>query len=209
MSIRPDVTVVIPTHPERVANGMLNRALLSLREQEFPPAAHVVQVDSEGAGAALTRDAGLDRVTTPWVAFLDSDDWFYPEHLHLLRLAAEIGAADYVFSYYSVYDAWEAMRPDIDPLGTFGKTFDPAAPHQTTSTILVRTELAQDIGFHPQPADRFIPGTNPPLRHGEDWQFTLDCVGAGATILHVPRRTWAWRHHGLNSGGLAGYGDAA
>jgi len=201
-----DVTVVIPTHPARVTNGMLARALLSLREQLRAPADVVIQVDQDGAGAARTRNRGLSRVGTPWVAFLDSDDWFYPEHLALLvDQAAETGA-DYLFSYYSVYDQWEALRPDVDPLGTFGRPFDPEHPHQTTSTILVRTALALQLGFTAQPRDRVIEGTN--LRYGEDWQFTLDAVAAGADIRHVPARTWAWRHHGLNSGGLAGEGDA-
>lgn len=200
------VTVAIPAHPARVANGMLTRALLSLREQDLPPAAVAVECDTRGAGAAATRQRALDRVETPWVAFLDSDDWLYPWHIAALSQWAHETGADYVFSYFSVYDAWEAMRPDVDPLGTFGREFDAEDPHQTTTTILVRTELAQAIGFHEQPVGKLIPGTN--LRHGEDWQFTLDAIRAGAVISHLPMRTWAWRHHGLNSGGVPGEGDA-
>jgi glycosyltransferase involved in cell wall biosynthesis len=200
------ITAVIPTHPERVNNGMLGRAVLSVHEQVFPASQLVVELDDQGAGAAATRQAGLERVATPWVAFLDSDDWWYPEHLAVLAQAADAEQADYVFSYFTVHDAWEGMRPDVDPLGTFGRPFDPDEPHQTTVTVLVRTDLARTAGFRAQPPDRLIPGTN--LRHGEDWQFTLDCLAAGAKIIHVPRRTWAWRHHGLNTGGLSGEGDA-
>lgn len=200
------VTVAIPAHPARVANGMLSRALLSLREQDLPAADAVVEHDTRRAGAAVTRGRALARVRTPWVAFLDSDDWLYPSHIGALSQWAHETGADYVFSYFSVYDAWEGMRPDVDPLGTFGRQFDAANPHQTTMTILVRTELAQAIGFREQPAGRLIPGTD--LRYGEDWQFTLDAIGAGARISHLPMRTWAWRHHGLNSGGVPGEGDA-
>jgi len=200
------VTVVVPTHPARLTNGMLTRAVRSVREQTASPADLLVEVDEAGAGAAVTRDRGLQRVVTPWTAFLDSDDWFYPRHLEWLQQWAQESRADYVFSYFSVHDAWEGLRPDVDPLGTFGRPFDPANPHQTTMTILVRTDLAQAIGFKPQPVDKLIPGTT--LRHGEDWQFTLDAVAAGATISHLAMRTWAWRHHGLNSGGVPGEGDA-
>jgi hypothetical protein len=200
------ITAVIPTHPARTANGMLNRALLSIHEQLLPATDFVVELDRAGAGAAATRQAGLERVRSPWTAFLDSDDWWYPEHLAVLAQAAHETVADYVFSYYSVFDAWEAMRPDVDPLGLFGVPFDPERPHQTTITILVRTELARAVGFQPQPIGKLIPGTK--LRHGEDYEFTLGCVRLGAKIVHVPRRTWAWRHHGLNTGGVAGLGDA-
>lgn len=200
-----DTTVVIPTHPGR-APAMLARAELSVRQQTIAPAGTIVAYDRKGAGAAETRDRGLQAVNTGWVAFLDSDDWLYPEHLELLALCALETDADYTYSYFTVHDAWEAARPDIDPLGLFGHAFDPQAPTQTTTTILVRTELAQTIGFETQPVGKTIPGTN--LRHGEDYEFTLQCVEAGATIVHLPQRTWAWRHHGLNSGGVPGHGDA-
>lgn len=200
-----DTTVVIPTHPGR-APAMLTRALLSCRQQTIPPADVIVQADTAGAGAAETRGAGLRKVRTGWVAFLDSDDWFYPQHLEFLALCALETGADYTYSYFTVHDAWEAARPDIDPLGLFGRPFDPANPSQTTTTILVRAELAQAIGFQTQPVGRLIDGTN--LRHGEDYEFTLNCIAAGATIVHLPARTWAWRHHGLNTGGVPGHGDA-
>ena len=204
LQIVTDTTVVIPTHPGR--ETMLARAELSVRQQTITPGATIVSYDRSGAGAAETRDRGLHRVRTGWVAFLDSDDWFYPEHLEFLALAALETHADYVYSYFTVHDAWEAARPDIDPLGLFGHVFDPLAPTQTTTTILVKTDLAQTVGFHTQPIGKIIPGVN--LRHGEDYQFTLDCVAQGAAIVHLPRRTWAWRHHGLSSSGIAGRGDA-
>ncbi|WUH94553.1 glycosyltransferase family 2 protein [Streptomyces sp. NBC_00433] len=200
-----EITVVIPAHPARVANGMLERAVQSVKNQLLPATDISVAVDETGQGAAATRQRALAAVQTEWVAFLDSDDWFYPEHLRVLAAGARTYRADYLFSYYWVHfndgRRWDAN----DPLGHFGKPFSNAAPHQTTITTLVRTDLAKQVGFHEPPPDSVVGGH----RGGEDWHFTVGCAEAGARIVHVPRRTWAWVHHGANSSGIPGRGDAA
>jgi glycosyltransferase involved in cell wall biosynthesis len=183
----PQVTVVIPYHQQRVANGMLARAVASVRAQTVPVELITVE-DTAGEGAAVTRQRGIDQVTTPWVTFLDSDDEMDPDHIeHLLACAQETGA-DYVYPWFRV-----AGGSDPFPM-FFGKPWDDAAPHSTTITILVRTELAQRIGFVGL--------------YGEDWQFTLKCVADGAKIVHLPRRSWTWHHGSHNSSGCPGRGDA-
>ena len=205
MSTFGEITVAIPAHPARVANGMLDRAVASVKNQLLPAADISIAIDENGDGAAVTRQRALDAVQTEWVAFLDSDDWFYPEHLKVLAAGARIFSADYVFSYYMVHFPDGKPWPQNDPLGHFGKQFNPQAPHQTTITTLVRTELAKKIGFFDPPEGAEIGGH----RGGEDWFFTVGCAEAGAKIVHVPRRTWAWVHHGANSSGIPGRGDAA
>lgn len=200
------VTVCVPAHPARARNGMLTRAVESIHMGESLPAAVLVDLDRDGTGAAQTKNRLVRKVTTPWIAFLDSDDWWYPEHLDVLYGAALAESADYVFSHFMVYDDYEAARPDVDPLGGFGEPWDPEKPRQTTTTILVSTEWAQRFPFVTQPEGRLIEGTT--LRYGEDFDFTVRMNAAGARIFHVPRRTWAWRHHGGNSAGLSTYGDA-
>jgi glycosyltransferase involved in cell wall biosynthesis len=201
----PGITVVIPTHPARIENGMLAEAVESVRAQKLKASELVVECDEEGLGAATTRDRGLRKVRTEWTAFLDSDDWFYPEHLKVLATAAKIFNASYIFSYYMVHFPDGREWPQNDPLGHFGKQFDPAKPHQTTITTLVRTDLAQKIGFREPPPGATINGEH----YGEDFQFTVECAAAGAKFYHAARRTWAWRHHGANSSGIPGRGDAA
>jgi hypothetical protein len=200
-----DITVAIPAHPARVEKGMLDRAVQSVEQQLLPAADISIAIDENGDGAAVTRQRALDAVKTEWVAFLDSDDWFYPEHLKVLAAGARIFNASYVFSYYMVHFPDGKPWPANDPLGHFGKQFNPAKPHQTTITTLVRTELAKKIGFQDPPEGAEIGGH----RGGEDWFFTVGCAQAGAKMVHVPRRTWAWVHHGANSSGIPGQGDAA
>ena len=200
-----DIGVVIPTHPARIANGMVGRAVASVWAQKLQPAELHVAVDRGGEGAWGTRDRGLRAVRSEWTAFLDSDDELMPHHLRALALCAQRTGADYVYSYYLVRDALGRDRPDVDPLHHFGETFDPKDPIQTTITMLVRTELAQQVGFQPPPIDEPVGGQ----RYGEDYQFPLGCVAAGAHIVHLPQRTWWWHHHGLNTSGQPGQGDAA
>lgn len=205
--MRPDVTVIVPWHVPRETSGMLDRALWSLDHQDIP--VQVLPVDGTGQGAAWARNEGLfdPAVKTPWVAFLDSDDWAYPDHVSTLLRAATEREAELTFSYFTVHDAWEGARPDLDPLGVFGKTFDPEHPHQTTGTFLVRTAVARRLGgFRDQPEDRMIVGTG--LRYGEDYDFVVRAARSGVRIVHVPRRTWAWHIGFHNTSGLPNRGDA-
>jgi glycosyltransferase involved in cell wall biosynthesis len=184
----PEVTVALPTIPPR--RGLLKRAVGSVLGQTYPASALSIVSDLWGNGAAWTRNEALQAVRTPWVAFLDDDDQFLPNHLETLMGEALRSGADYVYS-------WFLDEDHPDPLGHFGKPFDPANPTQTTITTLVRTDLAKSVGFCEPPIGATVGG----LRYGEDYQFTVGCVAYGAKVVHVPARTWIWNWHGKNTSG--------
>ncbi len=190
-----EITVAVPSIKPRAKQ--LARCLESVAAQTLSPKAISVAIDSEHQGAAATRQRALDAVQTEWVAFIDDDDWMYPNHLEALSRGFIDHKADYVFSYYMVHDDDGNECPEIDPLTHFGREFDPADPHQTTITTLVRTELAKSVGFHKAVEGQQIHGQT----LGEDFAFTLGCVAAGAKIVHQPVRSWAWVHHGGNTSG--------
>lgn len=190
-----DITVVIPTIPPRAE--LLRRAIASVLSQTLPPLAISIAVDRDKEGAPKTRDRALRAVRTPWVAFLDDDDEFFPRHLEALADYATSTGADYVFPWYQIIDG-DGNEYQDTVLGHFGKDFNPAEPHQTTITTLVRTELAREVGFYPTEDGATIDGQ----RAGEDFAFTLGCIAAGAKIMHLPQITWYWRHHGANTSGL-------
>lgn len=205
MSTFGEITVCIPAHPARVENGMLDRAVASVKAQKLPAADISIAIDEHGDGAAITRQRALDAVKTEWTAYLDSDDFFYPEHLRVLAAGAKIFKADYVYSYYMVHFPDGKPWPQNDPLGHFGKQFNPLKPHQTTITTLCRTELAKSVGFRDVPEGQTIDGQY----YGEDFQYTVECAAAGAKFYHAARKTWGWVHHRGNSSGQPGRGDAA
>lgn len=211
---RQTITVVTPVHPGRFANGLFAECLQSIHNQTLLPDAHAVAIDTQGEGAAPTRQRALMMARTDWVAFLDSDDLFMPKHLErLLRYALET-EADFVYSWFKVMqDLGDGRRRILEEDPVFPAThylnpWNPDDPIETTITTLVRTELAQSVGF--KALDR-----GHDQNSGEDRYFTLACQEAGGKIMHLRRKTWLWRHRfapdgqGLtNTGGLPTKGDA-
>jgi glycosyltransferase involved in cell wall biosynthesis len=189
----PQITVAIPSIPPR--RKMLNEAIRSVVNQTLPAAAISVAVDVDRQGAPATRQRALDAVQTEWVAFLDDDDLFMNVHLGALYAHAMETDADFVYSWF-----WVPGGADPFPATHFTNPFDPNDPVETTITVLVRTELAKEVGF--QAINRGH-GQNT----GEDRFFTLGCMQAGGKISHLVERTWYWRHHQGNTSGLTTKGD--
>lgn len=189
--MRRDVTAVIPTIPPRMKTS-LPKALHSVATQTHRVAGISIAVDTERRGAWHTRGRALAGATTEWVAFLDDDDHWYPQHLERLLTTAEETNADYVFSYFDLGVNCAGRAGGHDPLGHFGRHFDPKNPHHTTMNVLVKRELAQSVGFTP-------PSDDSPVGD-EDWRFVLGCVNAGAKIVHLPERTWSYNCYGNTAG---------
>lgn len=183
--MKSDITVCIPSIPPR-RTTMLMQALASAATQTLLPDAVSVAFDTERMGAWHTRQRTVDTVTTDWIAFLDDDDLFKPQHLRRLLECAQETGADYVFS-------WFDRSITYDPLGHFGKVFDVNNPHHTTMTVMVRTDLAKEVRFTPREPHHEV--------GGEDWRFIEGCCAAGAKIVHLPEETWIWRHHHSNTSG--------
>ncbi len=197
------VCVVIPTHPARGHIGdpstLLGGAVASVRAQALQPLALSIVCDLNGDGAAATRQRALDGVdeqATPWVSFLDSDDFWYPHHLKTHCDLLHESGADVAYSWF------DGNQP-FGPQGEFthrGKAFDPAAPHHITMTLTVRTTLAKAAGFLGDPLH--------PDWVGEDWRFVMRLIGLGARFVGTGNVTWHYRvSHGLNTSGYPDRGD--
>lgn len=192
------VTVVIPVHPARENNGMLRRVLASIDRQTVQPQEIIVQYDHNKQGAAKTRHEGLMSVETEWVTFIDSDDEMRPEHLETLYDGAIQNEADLVYSWYHVAGGNDPMPND------FGKSWNPDKPRLVTIVTFCKTDIAKQVGFVFQPE-----GPNPQQKFaGEDRFFINSVNNLGAKIVHIPKKTWIWNHHGQNTSGLPTKGDA-
>jgi glycosyltransferase involved in cell wall biosynthesis len=208
---RPTISVITPVHPGRFANGLFAECLQGIHNQTLLPDAHCVAIDVDGEGAAPTRQRALMMARTDWVAMCDSDDIFLPKHLErMLRYVTETGV-DFCYSWFKILqDFGNGQRRVLDEDPIFPAThylnpWNPDDPIETTITTLVRTELAQSVGFHA--LDR---GEH---NSGEDRYFTLGCQAAGGKIGHLRRKTWLWRHRSIdgvltNTAGLPTRGDA-
>ena len=181
-----NITVVIPTIAGR--EQQLECAAASVEAQTLWPAKVLVELDIDRQGAAATRNRMLERVDTEWVAFLDDDDEFKPNHLRAcMRHAGLTGAA-------VVYPGYNTIGPD--PLGCFGMTFDGdllRGRNYIPVTTLCRTDLVRKVGgFQPHPDENGDPC--------EDWGLWLALLDAGAVFSHLPQRTWIWRTTGGTRG---------
>lgn len=172
---------------------MLARALTSVNAQTKQPEAIAVVNDTERKGAGWTRRTLLGLVETEWIAWLDSDDEWMPEHL--AKLTEVAAATDSVFVY-----SWFHGN---DPLGHFGLQFNPCTPHHTTMTHLVRTDIAKRVGFYDSQEGPYS---------NEDWLFIVGvseiACREGLNMTHLAERTWTYWQSGQNSSGKPGQGDA-
>lgn len=193
-----DVSVCIPTIPPRA--HLLRRAVGSVYRQTMQPTVVHIALDTERLGAPANRTRALAMATTEWVAFLDDDDEFEPQHLQrCLQHAADTGA-DVVYPWFTVVGG-------TDPLGWEGRPFDAAAlrrgPNYIPITVLVRRELAMATGGFVDSRDKARIGSTTPWATCEDWAFWLALLDLGATFSHLPERTWKWHHHGSNTSGCS------
>lgn len=177
---------------------MLQAAVNSAWQQTRLPDAVHVAMDNNRQGAAATRQRALMAASTDFVAVLDSDDMFLPKHLEWLMRHQEESGADFIYPWFQVLqqfpDGSQRVLEDdpIFPVTHYVNDFDPADPIETTITVLVRTELAKQVGY--KELDRGE------INSGEDRYFTLACLEAGAKISHLKRKSWLWRHHQLPGG---------
>lgn len=206
---RMTVAVVIPTIPGREA--MLERALASVRAQRRRPDQVVVERDSLRTGADQARNRALERVTTDVIAWLDDDDELKPNHLMACMRVMEQSRErpDLVYPAPQVRGGTDPTAVSVQgqwvlPWGVrFG-------PEQETHlrrfgsfipmTHLVRTELVRTVGG-------FRPGRNVTTEgighryRGEDEDYLVRLLDAGATFEHLNARTWFWNVHAGNTAG--------
>lgn len=197
---RPGITALIACHPARLTNGMANEAFASIAAQTLQPDTIILVNDLERAGAGRTRQKLLRMVETEWLAWCDSDDIWYPNHLQDLYQVATETDSVYVFSYFDGHDPFATSKA---PQGHFGIPFNPATPYHTTITVLARTDIAQEVGFPESQTSRYS---------NEDWSwitgFSKLAHERGLKMTHLPKRTWQYVQRGQNSCGRAGQGDA-
>ncbi len=114
----PRITAVVPTYNR---GPLVARAVQSMLAQTRPPDEivvvddgstddtlerlrpyldHIRYVRQANAGGSAARNRGVEEASNPWVAFLDSDDHWRPEHMARMAAAIEAtgGAAGFYFA---------------------------------------------------------------------------------------------------------------
>lgn len=149
------VSVIIPVGPYH--KDIVRDAVESVRQQTVDCDVIVIQ-DSEGKGAGWARNKGLQRVRTPFVVFLDADDFLAP--MFVERCLAAWRPNSYVWTHW--YEGGQ-----ICPIP--GVT-----PHTHTVTCLLATDLALAHG-----------GFDKTLEAAEDTDFYVKLLTAGVKAVRV------------------------
>lgn len=174
--------------------ALLREAIESIRATHYP--CEIVVVNDGGAPAQLdggvklvehetsrgrseAMNSGVRAASNPFIAFLDDDDLYYPDHLATLaRAATGSGATAW---YTDAVDAFAHAR-----LRLFGSDFDRdlllADNYIPLPTLLVRRDDFLAAG-----------GFDPDFDLFEDWDFLIRLSRRG-DFVHVPRVTVEIRH---------------
>ena len=161
-------------------------------------------------GRSAAMNAAVDRAETEWIAFLDDDDLYYPEHLPILTAAAAASDAPgwYTDAVSTIQTMGENGAPEsMARLRTYARDFDRDLllfdNYIPLPTLLLRKrDFLRAGGFDPA-FDLF-----------EDWDFIIRLSRLSA-LVRIPRITCEIRHvRGSastmleNLAGSAGYREA-
>ena len=131
-------------------------ALCKRLEQEYENIKVYTHPNNENRGAGASRNLGIQKATSPYVAFLDADDWYLPN-----RFDAELELfvdpqIDGVYGATGFYYENE-KRLDPDRLTSFEKEVEakellheilrPSGGRFTTDAITVRKSVLDTIGY--------------------------------------------------------------
>jgi hypothetical protein len=188
--------------PERA--DMLAEAVASVRAQTLAPAIHLVGIDHARRGIGRTLNALARGTDADWLARLDDDDLFDPNHLEVLASATDRGDIIYTWCRVEARAVGRDMPSPPSVLGPAGwvpnQPFDADMLRERNyipATTLIRRSLWETLGGWRLPG--FGVADLPPDPHStEDWEFWLRALDAGATFECIPQVTWTYRYHGGN-----------
>jgi glycosyltransferase involved in cell wall biosynthesis len=187
----PDVSVIIPA---RNRPELLKRALRSVEEQ-IRVEVEVIVIDDASAvplegvlagaaannvrfvrnpvrrNAAYSRNRGAQLASSDFLAFLDSDDVWFPFHLH--RALICLAEKQQNVLYVSRFGAQESLSPAPPVLYQDGYRFlferigDPRS-----SSLVVRKAFFNQVQGFDQHLEKY-----------QDWDFALRCAQIGELLL--------------------------
>lgn len=137
-------------------------------------------VRQANAGVVAARNAGYERVRTPFVLFLDADDRLAPGALAAMRRALDqYPGAAFAYGHHRFFGAWDAVMrfPPYDPLRLLDR-------HLIGLTALTRREVLDDTG-----------GFDPAFEAFEDWELWVNALAHAHRGVRVDEVTLEYRRH--------------
>ena len=147
----------------------------------------------KSTGPSPTRNFGISITRAPWIALLDSDDIWLPEHLESCWKTALNSGAELIHSGSTLFDSSSGIdisrrapsRDDIAKVPISILTSDYII--QPSSVILSRALWNRAGQFDPD------------FRVAEDLDLWLRCLRTGSSIAYTGRETCRYRKHASSS----------
>lgn len=165
------ITVITPTLPERKVQ--LTECIQSVQRQGWPVHEHLVLVDVDREGPAVTRNKLIEEVKTKWVLFLDDDDVLYPDYIE--TVAPQLFGYDVVYTWCDrEFPGLADLMFDADILRT--GNFIPV-------TAVVNVDKVRQVGGFPEDGPY------------EDYRLWLKLLDIKARFKTIPERKWHYRRN--------------
>ncbi len=208
---RPRISVVMPSYNH---GHYISRAIDSVLAQNFQdwelivvdnhstdntreilsnyddPRIHCIEIHNEGIIAA-SRNLGVQHARGEWIAFLDSDDWWFPEKLRECsnRLSTRVDVLYHDLTIQGVpsripgrrkIHCWQTRKPVLKDLLVRGNAL-------ATSAVLARRDLLLEV------AGKII---NPGCRAAADYACWLNLASLSDRFVYLPRVLGCYLVHG-------------
>ncbi len=137
-------------------------------------------------GVSAARNMAVRAAQGYLIAFLDSDDVWFPHHLEKLLAALGRSDADVVFSRADIREGPAAPpsgRTDFGPLPQERANLVECLYYYNfvlPSVTLVHRSFFEKVGFFDE---------DPDIQHAEDWDIFVRAAQAGLKFEHVPEAT--------------------
>lgn len=205
----PQELIVIDDGSSDGSPALIERAL-----RRFPSSIRIEFIVRENRGAAVSFNEAISRLSTPWVAPLNSDDRFHRERLARLGGAATrlqgLGV-EFLFGSIDLIDAnGDTVAPPYSALaGAVMASHRAFHGHDSVGLGLLAANCTVSTGnqFFSRSLWSRLGGYSP-LHYNHDWDFALR-GSLHSEPVHVPEARYAYRIHGSNTIAAAGKDAAA
>ncbi|AHF92578.1 glycosyl transferase [Opitutaceae bacterium TAV5] len=150
----------------------------------------VYQRHEQNRGLPATRNTGIAAARGEWIALLDSDDLWTPDHLAgLVACALRRPDAGLVHAGSVLFDSdtgreLEIRAPSAEAVRDFPRSLYLGDYVVQPSSVLLKKSLWASVG-----------GFDPSYRYVEDREMWLRCARAGARFAFTGRNTCRYRKH--------------
>lgn len=168
------------------------RAIVEEFAKNFPRNRIRYDRNDRNLGPTATRNRGVSNARGSYIAYVDADDFWAPEHLDVNVAALESSGKDIAYSAMLLFDdqtnqVLGVVGPDPNELATFPRSLF-ARGYVCVSTIVMRRKVAAAVG-----------PWNETLSHGDDYEYWLRCVVTDQKFQYVNGSTSYYRkNHGGN-----------